>query len=46
MLGAGSTHAGLRALDLGCGSGVWGIAVAEADADAQVTAQDLPKVLE
>ena len=33
-------------LDVGCGSGVWGIAIAEADPDARVTAQDLPKVLE
>jgi len=46
MLGAGSKHRGLRVLDVGCGSGVWGIAIAEADAGAQVTAQDLPKVLE
>ena len=33
-------------LDVGCGSGVWGIAIAEADSGARVTAQDLPKVLE
>ena len=33
-------------LDVGCGSGVWGIAIAEVDAEARVTAQDLPKVLE
>src|SRR5208283_328851 len=29
MLGAGSKHRGLRVLDVGCGSGVWGIAIAE-----------------
>jgi ubiquinone/menaquinone biosynthesis C-methylase UbiE len=46
ILGAGSKYGGLRALDVGCGSGVWGIAIAEADSDARVTAQDLPKVLE
>jgi len=46
MLGAGSKHRGLRVLDVGCGSGVWGIAIAEADVAARVTAQDLPKVLE
>ncbi len=36
----------LRVLDVACGSGVWGIAVAEADPEAVVTAQDFPKVLE
>jgi ubiquinone/menaquinone biosynthesis C-methylase UbiE len=46
ILGAGSKHQGLRVLDVGCGSGVWGIAIAEADSAARVTAQDLPKVLE
>jgi len=46
MLGAGSKYRGLRVLDVGCGSGVWGIAIAEADSDARITAQDLPKVLE
>lgn len=46
MLGAGSKYQGLSVLDVGCGSGVWGIAVAEADSGARVTAQDLPKVLE
>lgn len=45
-LGAGTKQQGLRALDVGCGSGVWGIAIAEADPQARVTAQDLPKVLE
>jgi ubiquinone/menaquinone biosynthesis C-methylase UbiE len=46
ILGAGTKQQGLRVLDVGCGSGVWGIAIAEAYADARVTAQDLPKVLE
>jgi len=45
-LGVGSEHKGLNVLDVGCGSGVWGIAIAEADPDSRVTAQDLPKVLE
>lgn len=43
-LGAGQAHKGLRVVDIACGSGVWGIAVAEADADARVTAQDFPGV--
>jgi ubiquinone/menaquinone biosynthesis C-methylase UbiE len=46
MLGAGSAYKGMQVLDVGCGSGVWGIAIAEADPEAHVTAQDLPKVLE
>jgi ubiquinone/menaquinone biosynthesis C-methylase UbiE len=33
-------------LDVACGSGVWGIACAEADRAARVTASDFPKVLE
>jgi len=45
-LGAGSKYHGLQVLDVGCGSGVWGIAIAEADSEARVTAQDLPGVLE
>jgi ubiquinone/menaquinone biosynthesis C-methylase UbiE len=45
-LGVGTKHQGLRVLDVGCGSGVWGIAIAEADSQARVIAQDLPKVLE
>ncbi|HVB99054.1 MAG TPA: class I SAM-dependent methyltransferase [Candidatus Dormibacteraeota bacterium] len=38
--------AGLRVLDIGCGSGVWSLAVAAADPEARVVALDLPKVLE
>ncbi len=45
-LGAGTTHSGLKVLDIACGSGVWGIAVAEADQRATVTAQDYPRMLE
>ncbi|MGH9786742.1 MAG: methyltransferase, partial [Terriglobia bacterium] len=36
---------GLRAMDVACGSGVWGIAVAEADPEARITAQDFPAML-
>lgn len=46
ILGAGSKYQGLRVLDVGCGSGVWGIAIAEADPESRITAQDLPKVLD
>jgi len=45
-LGAGAARRGLRVLDVACGSGVWGIAVAEADPEARVTFQDFPGVLE
>jgi ubiquinone/menaquinone biosynthesis C-methylase UbiE len=44
-LGAAHAGKGLRVLDVACGSGVWGIAFAEADAEARVTAQDFPGVL-
>jgi len=44
-LGAGTERKGLRVLDVAAGSGVWGIAFAEADAEARVTAQDFPGVL-
>ena len=44
-LGAGKTHKGMRVLDIACGSGVWGIAIAEADSQARVTAQDFPAIL-
>jgi len=46
VLGVGGSRRGLRALDVACGSGVWGIAVAEADPTAHVTMQDFPGVLE
>jgi ubiquinone/menaquinone biosynthesis C-methylase UbiE len=45
-LGAGSLRRDLRVLDVACGSGVWGIAVAEADPGARLTLQDFPGVLE
>ncbi len=45
-LGAGAAHRGLRVLDIGAGSAVWSIAIAEADPQAHVTAQDFPGVLE
>jgi ubiquinone/menaquinone biosynthesis C-methylase UbiE len=45
-LGAGNGAAGLRVVDIGCGSGVWGIAIAEADPQARITAQDYPGMLE
>lgn len=40
------TKRGLRVLDIGCGSGVWGLAVAAADPEARVADLDYPKVLE
>jgi ubiquinone/menaquinone biosynthesis C-methylase UbiE len=44
-LGAASQAAGLRVIDVGCGSGIWGIAVAERDPEARITAQDFPAML-
>ncbi len=43
---SGASHPGLQVVDVGCGSGVWSIAVAEADPDAHITMQDFPGVLE
>jgi SAM-dependent methyltransferase len=43
---AGGAKKGLRVLDIGCGSGVWSIAVAKADPEARITELDFPKVLE
>jgi ubiquinone/menaquinone biosynthesis C-methylase UbiE len=45
-LGAGTASQGLEVLDVACGSGVWGIAIAEADSRSRVTANDFPVVLE
>ncbi len=45
-LGAGVSRKGLHVLDVACGSGVWGIAVAQADPAASLTLQDFPGVLE
>ncbi len=44
-LGVGTRHRGLRILDVGAGSAVWSIALAEADTTAHVTAHDFPGVL-
>ena len=45
VLGVGVRRRGLRVLDVACGSGVWGIAIAEADRTAHVAAHDFPGVL-
>jgi ubiquinone/menaquinone biosynthesis C-methylase UbiE len=45
-LGVGTSRRALRVLDVACGSGVWGIAAAEADPVAELTLQDFPGVLE
>ena len=45
MLGEGIPRKGLSVVDIGCGSGIWGIAFAEADRHACVTAQDFPAML-
>jgi len=42
----GAEAKALEVLDVGCGSGVWSIAVAEANPKTCVTAQDFPAVLE
>lgn len=39
-------RSGQRVLDIGCGSGVWSIAVAKLDPQARITLFDYPKVLE
>lgn len=36
----------LAVLDIGCGSGIWGIAIAESAPHARVTALDFPQILE
>jgi ubiquinone/menaquinone biosynthesis C-methylase UbiE len=41
----GAGEKALRVLDVGCGSGVWSLAVAERVAGARVTGLDLPAVL-
>ncbi len=45
-LGIGVNYRGLRVLDVACGSGVWGIAIALADPQTHVVAQDFPALLE
>jgi len=44
-LGIGNVLKDVRAIDVGCGSGIWGIAIAERDPEARVTAQDFPAML-
>ena len=46
VLGAGTSHKAMRVVDVGCGTSVWGIAVAEADPEAHVTAQDFPALFD
>lgn len=46
LLGAGDSYTGMKVLDIACGSGVWGIAIARADPRSEITAQDLPEILE
>ena len=46
VLGAGTSHKGMNVVDVGCGTSVWGIAVAEADPTANITAQDYPALFE
>src|SRR5947209_20423306 len=36
----------MSVIDIACGSGIWGIAVAEADKEARITAQDFPGLFE
>ncbi len=45
-LGVGRSLKGLRILDVACGSGAWSIALNLADPAGEVTALDLPEVLE
>ncbi|MBI4422337.1 MAG: methyltransferase domain-containing protein [Elusimicrobia bacterium] len=44
-LGVGTRWRGLKILDVGAGSGVWGIAAAVEDPSATVTALDFPRIL-
>jgi len=44
-LGIGAGRRGLSIVDVACGSGVWGIALAQADPQARITAQDFPGML-
>jgi ubiquinone/menaquinone biosynthesis C-methylase UbiE len=38
-------HAGMKVLDVACGSGVWGVAIAQKDPKSHITAHDLPEIL-
>jgi ubiquinone/menaquinone biosynthesis C-methylase UbiE len=46
MLGIGKQRKGLNILDVGAGSAVWSLALAQADETSEVTALDWPKVLQ
>lgn len=46
VLGSGTTHKGMSVLDVACGSGVWGMAIAQADPQSRIVAQDFPAVVE
>ena len=46
MLEVGSKRKGLNILDVGAGSAVWSLSIAQYDEESQVTALDWPKVLE
>jgi ubiquinone/menaquinone biosynthesis C-methylase UbiE len=39
-------NVGMNVLDVACGSGVWGIAIAQQDPKSHITAHDLPAILE
>lgn len=45
-LGVARTHDRLQVIDIACGSGVWGIGIAEATPQARITAQDYPAMLD
>jgi len=45
-LGAGKTLKGMKILDVACGSAAWSLPFALADRTSQVTASDLPEVVE
>lgn len=45
-LGVASTSRGIRVLDVACGSGVFGLAIARRNPTAFITAQDFPKILQ
>ncbi|HTV56781.1 MAG TPA: methyltransferase [Terriglobia bacterium] len=46
VLTADAARPPIHAVDVACGSGVWGIELAKADPRTSVTAQDFPKVLD
>ena len=46
ILTAGTSHQNMQVLDVACGSGIWGIAIAEAHQQSHITAQDSSNVLD